>query len=166
MFKISVIKITKFQSTLPRRERRLSIKIISEAFWYFNPRSREGSDFLSLMDLAYSSKFQSTLPRRERQCFCIFVITYNIFQSTLPRRERQNLSNIMSQSDYFNPRSREGSDVVFLPHVNYSSISIHAPAKGATIPCNTFPQHLSIFQSTLPRRERQQYYTTNFIFFV
>ena len=54
----------------------------------------------------------------------------------------------------FNPRSREGSDknghmygdIGFL-------ISIHAPAKGATI-FDRFFINAILFQSTLPRRER------------
>ena len=33
---------------------------------------------------------------------------------------------------YFNPRSREGSDLQIMPLVAQSLISIHAPAKGAT----------------------------------
>ncbi len=56
---------------------------------------------------------------------------------------------------YFNPRSREGSDpgCLVIP-VFGLSISIHAPAKGATITRNDFPPTYTLFQSTLPRRER------------
>ena len=35
---------------------------------------------------------------------------------------------------HFNPRSREGSDLFFRIYVLCRSISIHAPARGATIP--------------------------------
>ena len=36
--------------------------------------------------------------------------------------------------DYFNPRSRKGSDLwIIRIRIKYRSISIHAPAKGATI---------------------------------
>ena len=55
----------------------------------------------------------------------------------------------------FNPRSREGSDDV--PdewRIVKPDISIHAPAKGATIDPNT-GKKVDKFQSTLPRRERQ-----------
>ena len=38
----------------------------------------------------------------------------------------------MGFNKYFNPRSREGSDRAVLNKVNLFSISIHAPAKGAT----------------------------------
>ena len=78
-----------------------------------------------------------------------------LFQSTLPRRERQNGLQKIRKHMHFNPRSREGSDVVFIhwsfivayfnPRSREGSdeqsfpnltelltISIHAPAKGAT----------------------------------
>ena len=81
---------------------------------------------------------------------------------------------------YFNPRSREGSDKnVFDSGVTDSVISIHAPARGATAVCfiwqivdtNFNPRSREgsdkdgasvklmdrIFQSTLPRGERQKY---------
>ena len=57
---------------------------------HFNPRSREGSDILVLVDLHFNCRFQSTLPRRER-------------------RSEQFLQ--LRNSKYFNPRSREGSDL-------------------------------------------------------
>ena len=82
-------KEPQFQSTLPRRERRLK----GSAFWdgmdYFNPRSREGSDSV-------------------QACGCVKL-------------------------RYFNPRSREGSDVPISTQRCPRRISIHAPAKGATI---------------------------------
>ncbi len=60
-----------------------------------------------------------------------------------------------AKGDDFNPRSREGSDkinpLIFNGRV---VISIHAPAKGAT-PCFHVPAQSYQFQSTLPRRERQ-----------
>ena len=55
-----------------------------------------------------------------------------LFQSTLPRRERLTgwlLKNIYAN---FNPRSREGSDVLNNRIFIDNEISIHAPAKGAT----------------------------------
>ena len=124
----------KFQSTLPRRERRSPPKMLSHTFSYFNPRSREGSDFVcpfvhssyllisihapakgatKTVELRfYNFIFQSTLPRRERLPRWSDNNAYNRFQSTLPRRERQAIES--------------GYDIVLQ------------------------------FQSTLPRRERQQ----------
>ena len=78
---------------------------------------------------------------------------------------------------YFNPRSREGSDDQQLSFfLNSASISIHAPARGATeiaamivsrhfisihVPARGATMHhlflklFETFQSTLPRGERQ-----------
>ena len=102
----------------------------------------------------------ATIPR-----FCRKV--NSLFQSTLPRRERQNPSHTAQHHQHisihaptkgatrnvrrcgrntsdFNPRSHEGSD-----HPRSDRTAIH-----------------SVFQSTLPRRERQQYYTINFCYFI
>ena len=55
-----------------------------------------------------------------------------MFQSTLPRGERLSGSNKRSVGICFNPRSREGSDgKTSYFHIKYS-VSIHAPARGAT----------------------------------
>ena len=76
---------------------------------------------------------------------------------------------------YFNPRSREGSDFIPLPQRKNKNISIHAPARGATAhgkelsPSHAISIHAPArgatrfrkpyrvtgkFQSTLPRGER------------
>ena len=128
---ISIIGISEFQSTLPRRERQvknsgefktrdISIHAPTKGATsynyrqrreneYFNPRSHEGSDFKMTKDR-------------------------------------------LQQLD-FNPRSHEGSDTVSKDFYPDLFISIHAPTKGATqkklcIIC------CWVFQSTLPRRER------------
>ena len=77
----------------------------------FNPRSREGSDQIPLIQIPQLSYFN---PRsREGSDFCR-TVRY-------------------SGTRYFNPRSREGSDRI-VPKEGLASyhISIHAPAKGAT----------------------------------
>ena len=103
-------------------------------------------------------------------------MTLRRFQSTLPRGERLHIYSHLLRVQHFNPRSREGSD--WTVHILYGSsiiISIHAPARGATL-CYIRPRfyaHISIhapargatvfardifkdseFQSTLPRGER------------
>ena len=124
-------------------------------YTYFNPRSREGSDGMV-----------RSLKKR-----------YAIFQSTLPRGERQKVQKqLISEIYHFNPRSREGSDDQMCPSVfcyvqfqstlprgerpkmlyntnNFFNISIHAPARGATIP-SKYQLLYWAFQSTLPRGER------------
>ena len=54
------------------------------------------------------------------------------FQSTLPRGERQRTGESGQQAGNFNPRSREGSDVIDIGLIHPDAISIHAPARGAT----------------------------------
>ena len=76
----------------------------------FNPRSREGSDEMI--------GARSRLPT---------------FQSTLPRRERPVKKVSLPLMLHFNPRSREGSDPRRTPGGPSPQISIHAPAKGATL---------------------------------
>ena len=105
-------------------------------------------------------KFQSTLPRRERRKKYMQRVIHLIFQSTLPRRERRLAAMVLvSQHYYFNPRSREGSDITGINQNPDTGISIHAPAKGATRQAVNGATDYSLFQSTLPRRERQQYFT-------
>ena len=67
-----------------------------------------------------AAQFQSTLPRRERQFFQYFHVLLFQFQSTLPRRER--------------PYHERTFDMTI-------TISIHAPAKGATISSAFFHSH-------------------------
>ena len=76
--------------------------------------------------------FQSTLPRRERHPVLVLFDQSKIFQSTLPRRERLK---------------------PFIRFLHASTISIHAPAKGATHRFRHW-RYSTGFQSTLPRRER------------
>ena len=54
----------------------------------------------------------------------------------------------------FNPRSREGSDVATVYKTMQYDISIHAPARGATLTFKAWKIDRK-FQSTLPRGERQ-----------
>ena len=76
-----------FQPTLPRGERRRgSAKPL--LLIYFNPRSREGSDNLSKLEII-ADKISTHAPARGATC-CILLRFVN--------------------KRYFNPRSREGSD--------------------------------------------------------
>ena len=103
-------------------------------FGYFNPRSREGSDKVEIAK-ADGTKisihapargataihtglgfdlwvFQSTLPRGERLLLVSCVLVVCVFQSTLPRGERLLKVWIKTSKSNFNPRSREGSDII------------------------------------------------------
>ena len=146
-----------FQSTLPRGERRRMRSSIMRRSVNFNPRSREGSDVDCNAFFLYRQEFQSTLPRGERRKLAnsneVDVLIsihapargatwvsdmskqFSPFQSTLPRGERPTRSGLSSAWWNFNPRSREGSDPIIIPQSKQTSISIHAPARGATIGC-------------------------------
>ena len=62
-----------------------------------------------------------------------FMGNFGAFQSTLPRGERPELDATLLGNHYFNPRSRAGSDVQHTAYGKYGPISIHAPARGATL---------------------------------
>ena len=100
----------RFQSTLPREERRKKQS--------YNVRNRQ---------------FQSTLPREERQYFDEPNETPAEFQSTLPREERPIQSSLMVTKYDFNPRSHERSDDRYAQLTFNNDISIHAPTRGATL---------------------------------
>ena len=143
----------------------------------FNPHSREGSDTVRSVNSNPEQLFQSTLPRREWHLSAFGYHTFQRFQSTLPRREWPHAwCNLHDCMDYFNPHSREGSDLQHTGFfLNIFFISIHTPAKGVTVsavfvpylpvisihtPAKGVTFHLKArygkskwFQSTLPRRE-------------
>ena len=168
-----------FQSTLPRRERRgYEYSYIPAS--YFNPRSREGSDAENITNADNNVRISIHAPAKGATCLLnVQIPCYLVFQSTLPRRERQWTDIIFRRmSKYFNPRSREGSDNKVLLKGAIQNISIHAPAKGATLrhrsmlDCMVISIHAPAkgattfnvdgmikefkFQSTLPRRERRK----------
>ncbi len=89
-------------------------------------RSREGSDYTTINLYFVSHVFQSTLPRRERR----------------PANGRFRCA-----PPHFNPRSREGSDSTLCGgNLFLICISIHAPAKGATMPQ---PVHIPAFRISI-----------------
>ena len=132
-----------FQSTLPHGER-LALQSQGYVLGRFNPRSRTGSDQKSADSKAESrvsfnprsrtgsdtagfpgrngfKEFQSTLPHGERPLSEWRISPRQMFQSTLPHGERP-------------------SDVITRPFL--PSVSIHAPARGAT-----FFQHYGITET-------------------
>ncbi len=128
---------------------------LSTFVWYFNPRSREGSDYIQgryicacCISIHAPAKGATAPPliRRIHCCyfnprsregsdafFTNFACSAIRFQSTLPRRERPGLGRRRLWLGNFNPRSREGSDILAdALGILTVTISIHAPAKGAT----------------------------------
>ena len=165
-----------FQSTLPRRER-LNIDDDIRSAANFNPRSREGSDKPYDVYSPGAIIISIHAPAKGATSFNSFnlcaLVDFN------PRsREGSDIpyERLQTNIDDFNPRSREGSDTIFttllkkryqfqstLPRRERPDrqkmyqitgcISIHAPAKGATM-IQLIRLTLAKFQSTLPRRER------------
>ena len=122
-----------FQSTLPRGERLVKPCCLKYPF-NFNPRSREGSDAILSRDprnaeiSIHAPARGATMQAQKR------AILQRISIHAPARGATRSLFRIAKAGSYFNPRSREGSDVNPLPR------------RGASIR----------FQSTLPRGERQE----------
>ena len=123
-------------------------------------------------------QFQSTLPRRERPGCRIFLKSYLDISIHAPTK---GATNDYSKSSYSNSISihaltkgataswqfhllrkiisihapTKGATAASTSDIYHEIISIHAPTKGATIPrfCRKVN---SLFQSTLPRRERHR----------
>ena len=100
----------KFQSTLPREERRLKT-LSPSATLDFNPRSHERSDCTARLEERNSRNFN---PRSHERS-----------DSTDHTADRKHHN--------FNPRSHERSDVCQNKGLSNPFISIHAPTRGATI---------------------------------
>ena len=135
----------KFQSTLPRRERR-GIFTNEHIHDNFNPRSREGSDKGGKIYLFVQCDFN---PRsREGSDYHIFFflghINISIHAPAKGATHQPTADTPMTMN--FNPRSREGSDKLAASQGFTQEISIHAPAKGATTLCKCAAcmEHISI----------------------
>ena len=104
---------------------------------YFNPRSREGSDVSNWK----------------------FIINHDDFNP----RSREGSDVSLSFGTYgfwnFNPRSREGSDTDKWSTQLRSKISIHAPARGATVQSINNPQQNADFN---PRSREGSDHPCNF----
>ena len=61
------------------------------------------------------------------------LVTMRKFQSTRPRRARQKTAFRHVDIPCFNPRAREGRDIIEGLKNAVAKVSIHAPAKGATL---------------------------------
>ena len=127
-----VVKVG-FQSTLPRRERHMFSFLVWD-FERFNPRSREGSDEIPPPTRGNATLVSIHAPAKGATSGTVKIAdAEQEFQSTLPRRERPDQDVFWYQINCFNPRSREGSDAFRTMRILlHSSVSIHAPAKGAT----------------------------------
>ena len=122
----------------------------------FNPRSRTGSDKTQIWNEALTYLDFNPRSRTGSDLVCLFVRpVLHLFQSTLPYRERPCWGKFNNHFSNFNPRSRTGSDIGGPGRGKTAiCISIHAPVQGATF-YDYYIRFISIFQSTLPYRERR-----------
>ena len=143
----------KFQSTLPRGERRKR-NCGNQDVSYFNPRSREGSDKRSRKSAFTDQRISIHAPARgATPVWFSSVITFFNFNPRSREGSDKEGAAPETEDDDFNPRSREGSDDNSFQQVFVHLISIHAPARGATLRQLECLQS-AVFQSTLPRGER------------
>ncbi len=144
----------KFQSTLPREERRTR-RQTGRPGSNFNPRSHERSDSVGYFPIFRPEHFNPRSHERsdttivyptDSEAISIHAPTRGAthttgnnvnlyaFQSTLPREERPMRADRVSKTLlYFNPRSHERSDGYFAKWDLINDISIHAPTRGATL---------------------------------
>ncbi len=163
-----------FQSTRPRGARQPG-RHPSSREACFNPRAREGRD--EVREVAFRSwrvsihapargatatnlcpisfqTFQSTRPRGARLSCARARPDRRRFQSTRPRGARHPAPQPWPRSSGFNPRAREGRDWARLSLWRSLTVSIHAPARGATVLDEDLVSTF-VFQSTRPRGARR-----------
>ena len=123
-----------FQSTLPQGERP-GVNLIQTLIQDFNPRSRKGSDGSRKRDIEKAIKFQSTLPQGERLTKDSGMSATSSFQSTLPQGERPLEPSTLVRYQIISIHApARGATLLPVWPSGKTSISIHAPARGATQP--------------------------------
>ena len=101
--------------------------------------------------------FQSTLPHGERPYIPTTWHEPACFNPRSRTGSDDHCPNCGAEIKSFNPRSRTGSDLSKTDYKPAFSVSIHAPARGAT-PIRVLTFSVTVFQSTLPHGERQAPY--------
>ena len=118
----------------PAKGATLLLRLPQPRTQHFNPRSREGSDEDGKRRIIAGHNFNPRSREGSDPDAMMLSKTERTFQSTLPRRERQRYLVQLGNGNFnFNPRSREGSDYGWEVSTVKEYISIHAPAKGATV---------------------------------
>ena len=167
----------KFQSTLPRGERLTSVKDTYRSAYISihapargatkdgNPLAQEieisihaparGATSLMISGIRPENGFQSTLPRGERHCVWVILYSWRKISIHAPARGATQKGHIFRARDRnFNPRSREGSDLLVTNMLLYNHNFNPRSREGSDVKiifgCSCPIQ----FQSTLPRGER------------
>ena len=142
-----------FQSTLPRRERPISA-IFEMSFDSFQSTLPREERHYRLCNRPYGSKISIHAPARGATAEAIRIRgSGQYFNPRSRERSDKSFHFMLFVLCNFNPRSRERSDQSCIKCLKSLAISIHAPARGATI-IIMLAIKSSEFQSTLPREER------------
>ena len=153
MYLYAPLQFDLFQSTLPQGERHLSFFLKPFRF-YFNPRSRKGSDDDPDPTLRHIVFISIHAPARGATGLDYWRLNCKKISIHAPAR------GATAESPYLYLAARisihapaRGATMMDLSEEGYIVISIHAPARGATQRtfCSEFAQ---VFQSTLPQGER------------
>ena len=143
-----------FQSTLPRRERLVSL-VHCHGIRAISIHAPAKGATLPAMPVRASFRISIHAPAKGATgARKTDKSTQGEFQSTLPRRERRRNTISSVGTLNFNPRSREGSDFLFLRHFRTSKAFQSTLPRRERPPRAAAAQSLAAFQSTLPRRER------------
>ncbi len=100
----------------------------------FNPRARVGRDAEIDNKNADTSMFQSTRPRGARLCVCSMNCRVGMFQSTRPRGARLEIDPEVLRAKSVSIHAPAWGATINRPHhrLDTHKVSIHAPAWGAT----------------------------------
>ena len=168
----------RFQSTLPRRERRCPSRPPSSGR-YFNPRSREGSDSTTASRRSRDSHFNPRsregsdpapprcrhlhhsisihAPAKGATWSCGRTADHSYFNPRSREGSDGSIIRLFYYQGNFNPRSREGSDASTGKSSGVIGNFNPRSREGSDALIAQVPALLTVFQSTLPRRERPQY---------
>ena len=146
-----------FQPTLPHRERLSfsSNSFIASATSISTHAPAQGATSCSISRRDNPPVFQPTLPHRERPNQLKIICPLLLFQPTLPHRERlRRLKKRGKPVPISTHAPAQGATPTLRSPGRPVDISTHAPAQGATRATYS-ARSLSVFQPTLPHRERR-----------
>jgi len=122
--------------------------------WCFNPRAREGRDEKSVKQMQ-PKHVSIHAPAKGATAFLCFAVIFILFQSTRPRRARLPEDILIGiSSSCFNPRAREGRDIIPYHGIVNSYVFQSTRPRRARLDVCRSKSCDAMFQSTRPRRAR------------
>ena len=149
--------MTIFQPMLPRGERPF-LRYLLTPTYYFNPRSREGSDFSTILVTVIPKAISTHAPARGATIhWREWKSCWRKISTHAPARRATLLSLTYAKKyiNHFNPRSREGSDQEQHQVLNLFIDFNPRSREGSDTPAPNSIASNTLFQPTLPRGERQ-----------